>query len=128
MEEIQVKKLDKERGRVKSYPCIRFTYKSLYINNKAGQMLSSDYITISIVKDKTLHAMRLSPSTKENENAFKLSSVCESKYAKRIETNRSLESILEAGFPKHLLGKNLPVLRLFDGSLLVDISEQNAAV
>lgn len=121
MESIAVKKIDKVRGKVSRSPCVRFTYKSLYINNEAGKLLNAEYITISILKDKGLHVLRLAPAKRDDDNSFKLSQVCESQYARRIETNRSLESILDAGFPRNLLGENLPVIRLFDGSLLVNI-------
>lgn len=124
MQEIIVEKLKKERGVAIGKPGVRFTYKSLYINARAGKMLTTDYITISVMNDATLHAMRLIPSSKEYPNSFKLSDVCETNGAKRIETNRSLEAILNAGFPKSLLGKYLPVVRLFDGSLLINIDEE----
>jgi hypothetical protein len=84
-------------------------------------MIDAAYVTLTIVEDQSLHAMRLIPSTKNNPNSFKLSKVCEAKAAKRIESNKTLEKFLAIHFPECLFGKYLPVIRLFDGSLLVNI-------
>ena len=52
---------------------------------------------------------------------WKLSSVCETKNAKRIETRTAVNSFLEAGFPRGLLGKYLPCHVDMAGSLVVSL-------
>lgn len=97
---------------------VRLTNKMLFINAGASKYLSSDYIQIAI--DKKQEVLKFIPCKKEDENAFKLSTVNETRGARRIETNRALQSIQDNGFPRGKLGKRLPVSLAIDGALLVD--------
>ena len=100
--------------REKAY--IRFTTKMLYINGPAAEMLQLPE-SIGISVDGPGKVMVLRPS-----GPFKLSRVCETTNARRIETNRALESLLDYGFPRGMIGQYLTQLQLtMDGALAVSL-------
>lgn len=100
--------------REKAY--IRFTPKMLYINGPAAEMLQLPE-SIGISVDGPGKVMVLRPS-----GPFKLSRVCETTNARRIETNRALESLLDYGFPRGMIGQYLTQLQLtMDGALAVSL-------
>ncbi len=102
-------------------PYMSISLKMLYINEDAAALVDQlDYCTISI-DTKGQHIV-VHPANKEDDGAFKLSTVCESKRARRIETNRALLSFIRSGFPMWMLDKRLPVVRGLDGSLIADYS------
>ena len=112
----KIKKHSTHRGKG---PYMRITRKMLYLNSDAMRMMPDvEYITMSV--DAKGHSLCIWPSDGENANAFKLCRVCETPGARRIETNNSLESIIKAGFPVHMLGERLPVSTSFSGCLNVD--------
>ena len=73
--------------------------------------------TCGISIDPAYKVMVISPG-----GPWKLSTVCESRNAKRIETPNSCISFLDAGFPKGLLGKYLPCQVDIAGSLIVSLT------
>lgn len=97
-------------------------FKKIYLNNDGGRMLNPRncdlWITIGIDKSNSL--MTFTRCLPDEPGAFKMSRVCETEYARRIETNRALSSIIKAGFPLGMMGKQLPVSLLMDGSVMVD--------
>lgn len=102
---------------------VRFTPKSLYLNNGAMQMIPGvDFVQMSI--DVPGHVLCVIPASCSSDYSFKLSSVNETKHARRIETNNALLSLLDAGFPRGMIGKRLPVMKGLDGSLIVDLRPQ----
>ena len=103
---------------IKTKPWVRFTQKMLYLNGPfMEEMGHPAYIKISV--DGPNRLMVISNGTPED---FKLSSVCETRYSRRIETNRALMDILEAGFPKGMIGKYLTcVQKGIDGSMFVSL-------
>ena len=96
-------------------PYVRMTPKAIYISTEAAKMLNGDYMQIEIDSDNKL--LRFISCKKEDEHAFKLSSVCEAEFARRIETNNVLFSILDAGFDLNKMFRKLPVLRIKNGIL-----------
>jgi hypothetical protein len=103
------------------YPYVRVTPKMLTINNEAMAMWGdTEYIRISISLKDSL--MILSKAEEKDEDTFKLSRVCETKYARRSETYNVLLAILQSGFPLYMVKKRLPVQILADGSMAVDFS------
>lgn len=96
-------------------PYVRITPKAIYINEGAAQMLDGDYIQIEIDSESEL--VRFLSCKKGDEHAFKLSSVCETEHAKRIETNNVMFSLLKAGFDMNKMYKKLNVLRIKNGIL-----------
>ena len=99
---------------------IRIGLKAFYISN--GAMIKfgdTDYIRISIDKDNRVVIVS---KAEKDVDSFKLSHVCESQNARRIETNRSLLSIVRGGFPLYMIDRHLPVHLGLDGSLLADFS------
>ena len=103
-----------------NFPYVRITPKMLFINKTAMDLWGdTGYIRISIsTKDQTL----ILSKAEQAEDAFKLSTVCETRGAKRIETNNALVVLFRSGFPMYMTGKRLPVQVLADGSLAVDFS------
>ena len=103
---------------IKRKPWARFTPKMLYLNGAfMEEMGHPAYIKISVDGPN-----RLMVITNGTEEDFKLSSVCETKHSRRIETNRALLDILEAGFPKGMIGKYLTgVQKGIDGSMFVSL-------
>lgn len=121
-----IKPLPKAKSRsVPNEEYVRLTNKMLFINACASKYLRSDYIIISI--DPKRRLLKFTPCEKNDENAFKLSSVNETNGARRIETNRALQSIQDAGFPSWKLGKRLPVSVSLDGAMLVDYDYRPAS-
>lgn len=93
----------------------------LMINTEAIELWGdAEYIRISIDTDDQV--LIFSKAQKSDDDVFKLSKVCETKRARRIETNRALLSIIKAGFPMYMIDKRLPVKLLIDGSLAADFS------
>lgn len=115
------KKQNAPRGKGGAY--VRFTLKMLYISSEAMEMIPGTEIISIRVNDQS-RAMTITPETAKSDTAFALSRVNETKYARRIETNNALLSILDAGFPKWALGKRMPVSVCLDGSLVVDLRPQ----
>ena len=105
-------------------PYVRFTLKMLYINSDAMLMIpGTNSIRMSV--NAAERFMLISPvSDTEMENTFHLSKVCGTEHARRIETNNSLLSILDAGFPRWALGKPMPVTKSLNGDLIVDLRPQ----
>ena len=100
-------------GNISTY--VRITPRLFYISSEACKMWG-DYETCSISINVPEKLMIISPN-----GAWKLSTVCETRNAKRIETRNSTISFLEAGFPKGLLGKYLPCHVDMAGSLIVSL-------
>ena len=117
----QIKPLQKAANGPANYPYVRINPKMLMINSNAMALWGeTDYMRISISTDEQI--LIFSKAHEGDENAFKLSTVCETRRARRIETNRALLSIIKAGFPLYMIDKRLPVKILMDGSLAVDFS------
>jgi hypothetical protein len=79
---------------------------------------------ISIHLNVPGNAMQIVRESEESDIAFKLSTVLRGKNARRIETNNGLLAILDAGFPRRMVGMRLPVSKALDGSLFVDLRPQ----
>lgn len=95
---------------------VRVTPRLFYISSAAGKLFGNhERCNISI--DVPGKVMIISPG-----GQWKLSTVCETKNAKRIETPNTTISFLEAGFPKGLLGKYLPCFRDISGCLVVGLT------
>ena len=94
---------------------VRVTPRLFYISSEACRKWG-DHERCSISIDAPNRVMVISPG-----GAWKLSTVCETKFAKRIETRNSTISFLEAGFPKGLLGKYLPCHVDLAGALIVSL-------
>ena len=82
---------------IKDQEYVRLTNKMLYINAGAAKYLCGDYIQILI--DQKRELIKLVPCSKDDENAFKLSKVNETRGARRIETNNALQSFRNAELP-----------------------------
>lgn len=116
----QIKPLKKTSSHRERKPYIRIGMKMIYINEEAGDLIGpTDYATFAI--DTNGQHIIVTPSKKE-EGAFKLSTVCESNNARRVETNRALLSFIKSGFPMWMVDKRLPVVKGLDGSLIADYS------
>ena len=103
-------------------PYVRYTPKMLYISGPAMKMLGmADTVTISISGPDRM--MMITPG-----GPWKLSRVCETMYARRIETNGGLVAMLEAGFPRGMIGKYLSVNTDMTGSLAVSLIPQYDAI
>ena len=98
---------------VKAY--VRFTPRLLYINSDAMKMLGETE-TVSISINASDRVMIISPG-----GEWKLTSVCESKYARRIENGNNMIGILEAGFPKGMIGHYLYCQKGIGGALIVSL-------
>lgn len=94
---------------------VKITPRLFYISNDAGEMWG-DHERCSIAIDVPGKLMVISPG-----GEWKLSTVCRTKHAKRIETRNSTISFLDAGFPKGLLGKYLPCHVDMTGALIVSL-------
>lgn len=96
--------------------------KRIYINNDSGKMLNpfNEDLWITIGIDEKNKLLTFSKVDEDTVGAFKMSRVKETEYARRIETNRALASIVRAGFPLGMLGKQLPASLLMDGSIMAD--------
>ena len=94
---------------------VRITPRLFYISADAGK-LWGDYDTCSVSIYPAYKVMVISP-----HGPWKLSTVCEARNAKRIETPNCCISFLDAGFPKGLLGKYLPCSVDMAGSLIVSL-------
>lgn len=107
--------------RVKGTPYMSISLKMLYINEDAASLIGPmDYCTFSI--DTKEQYIAINPANKDDEGAFKLSKVCESKNARRIETNRALMSFIKNGFPMWMLDKRLPITKGLTDTLYADFS------
>jgi len=94
---------------------VRVSSRLILINSEAGKMWG-DHDTCNVSIDAPGKTMVFTP-----RGPWKLSTVCETKNAKRIETRTAVNSFLEAGFPKGLLGKYLPCHVDMAGSLVVSL-------
>ena len=100
---------------------VRIGLKAFYISNEAMKKFGdTDYIRISMDKDN--RCVIVSKASEKADDTFKLSRVCESERARRIETNRSLLSMIRGGFPLYMIDRHLPANLGLDGSLLADFS------
>lgn len=114
-EVIPTKKRSAPPRGVRGKAYVRFTPKLLYINANAMRMLGpTDTVTISINAPERV--MVITPG-----GPWKLSRVCETKDARRIETNGGLVSMLEYGFPKGMIGKYLSCHPDMMGALVVSL-------
>lgn len=103
-------------------PYVRYTPKMLYISGPAMELLGMpENVTISISGPDRM--MMITPG-----GPWKLSRVCETKDARRIETNGGLVTMLEAGFPRGMIGKYLSVNTDMTGSLAVSLIPQYDAI
>ena len=103
-------------------PYVRLTTRLFYLSSEAMKMLGETQ-SIGISINPQQRVMILSPG-----GEWRLTSVCETQYARRIENGSSLISFLQAGFPKGMLGKYLRVQKDMSGSLVVSlIPEYEAA-
>lgn len=101
---------------------VRYTPKMLYFSNEAMKLLGN-VETVSISINGPERMMIVQPG-----GPWKLSRVCETQNAKRIETNGGLVAMLEAGFPRGMIGKYLMCNRDMMGALTVSlITDYNAA-
>lgn len=117
----QIKPLKKSANGPANYPYVRINPKMLMINSDAMALWGdTDYMRISISIDEQI--LIFSKAYEGDDGAFKLSRVCETKRARRIETNRALVALFRSGFPLYMADKRLPVKILMDGSLAVDFS------
>ena len=98
---------------VKEY--VRVSARMILINSEAGKMWG-DHNTCGVSIDVPNKTMVFTPS-----GPWKLSPVCETANAKRIETRTAVNSFLEAGFPRGLLGKYLPCHVDMAGALVVSL-------
>lgn len=100
---------------------VKIGIKMLYISNEAMKLFGDvEYIRISLDMDN--RKVIISKAYDKEDDTFKLSKVNETKLAKRIETNRALLALVQAGFPMYMIDKYLPVEIGLDGSLLADFS------
>lgn len=113
------KKIDPKKQRhfaprdVKEY--VRVTSRMLYLSNEAMKLMGNcESVNISI--DKPQRVMVISPN-----GAWKLSTVRDTKYARRIENGSSMTEILKGGFPYGMLGAYLPCQKDMSGSLIVSL-------
>lgn len=100
---------------VRGKPYVRFTPKMLYINSPAMRMLGGTE-TISISVNGPERVMVITPG-----GPWKLARVCETRDARRIETNGGLVSLLDAGFPRGMIGKYLMCHTDMMGALAVSL-------
>ena len=116
----QIKPMRKLSSGGTGFPYVKLSPKMLFLNSDAMEMWGeTDYMRISI---STSEQQLIFSKAQKSEDSFKLSKVCETKHARRIETNRALLAIIKAGFPLYMLDKRLPVKILLDGSMAVDFS------
>jgi len=94
---------------------VRVAARLIYINGEAMKTWG-EHETCSISIDVPNKTLVFTPG-----GPWKLSPVCETKNAKRIETRTAVNSFLEEGFPKGLLGKYLPCHVDMAGSLIVSL-------
>lgn len=94
---------------------VRFTPRLLYINSDAMRLLGeTENVSISInAKDRV---MMIAPG-----GEWKLTTVCGSKYARRIENGSNMMGILEAGFPKGMIGHYLHCYKGIGNVLIVSL-------
>lgn len=114
-EVIPKKKRSQPPRGVKGRAYVRYTPKMLYINGQAMELLGHPE-TVSISINGPDRIMMITPG-----GPWKLSRVCETMYARRIETNGGLVALLDAGFPKGMIGKYLRVNQDMTGSLAVSL-------
>lgn len=96
-------------------PYVRFTTRMFYLNNEAMKLLG-DCDSVNISVDGPQRTMLVTPGGK-----WKLTTVKETRYAKRIENGSSLTQIMAAGFPVGLLGHYLSCEKNLSGSLVVSL-------
>jgi len=94
---------------------VRVAARLFYINSEAMKLFG-DHETCSISIDVPGKVMVITP-----DGPWKLSPVKDTRNAKRIETRTAVNTFLEAGFPKGLLGKYLPCHPDMVGSLIVSL-------
>lgn len=124
MARVVVKRVPKGKttgGNIADY--LRLTPKSCYFSNGAMKLIPNTEF-ISFILDIPGYMMKIVPQESMGESSFKISRVNETEYARRIETNNVLISLIKSGFPVGMLGKRLPVIKGLDGSLIVDLRPQ----
>lgn len=100
---------------------VRIGLKAVYISNEAMKAFGdTEYIRISLDAD---HRLIIISKAEKAVDSFRLSKVCETEHARRIETNRSLLAIVRGGFPLYMIDRYLPAQIGLDGSLQADFSE-----
>ena len=116
----QITPLKKHYSKIGSKPSVRLSLKMLYINSAAMELLGcTEYIHMSLDLD---NRRLIISKSEQDDTSFKLSTVCHTQHARRIETNRALITIIKNGFPLYMVDKPLPVTRLLDGSIVADFS------
>lgn len=116
----QILPIKKSGGNHREDAYIRIGLKAFYLSNEAMKLLGdTEYIRISLDRD---NRMVIISKAGKAVDSFKLSKVCETQYARRIETNRSLLSLVRNGFPLYMVDRYLPVSVGLDGSLNADFS------
>ena len=94
---------------------VRFTTRMFYLNNDAMKLLgNAESVDISV--DAQQRTMIVSPGGR-----WKLSTVNETRFARRIENGSSLTEIMAAGFPVGMLGHYLACEKDMAGSLVVSL-------
>ena len=94
---------------------IRVTTRIVYLNSGAMKLLGdADSINVSINPQERI--MVVTPG-----GPWKLTTVCETKYARRIENGSAMAQFLKAGFPDGLLGCYLKCWKDICGSLVVSL-------
>ena len=100
---------------------VRVTTRMFYISNGAMRMIGeTESVSISI--DRTQRAMIITPG-----GAWKLSTVRDTQYARRIENGSSLTEILKSGFPYGMLGRYLACQKDMAGSLVISLIPDDEA-
>lgn len=98
---------------VSSY--VRVTSRMLYLSNEAMKLLGETE-TVSISIDRNQRAMVITPG-----GSWKLTTVHDTRYARRIESGSSMAEILKGGFPYGMLGVYLPCQKDMYGSLVISL-------
>lgn len=94
---------------------VRVTTRIVYLNSEAMKLLG-DTETVNVSINPQQHIMVITPG-----GPWKLSTVCETKNARRIENGSAMMQFLKAGFPDGLLGCYLKCWKDIAGSLVVSL-------
>lgn len=117
----QILPITKGTGSARDPSYVRVGLKAFYISNEAMKAFGdTEYIRISLDAD---HRLIIISKAEKAVDSFRLSKVCETEHARRIETNRSLLSMVRGGFPMYMIDRYLPARVGLDGSLQADFSE-----
>ena len=95
---------------------VRVTPRLVYISNAAMKLMGADTESVTIGIDSPNRVMKISPG-----GQWKLSTVCETRNARRIENGSTVMEIIKGGFPMGMMGKYLHVQQDMVGSLIVSL-------